>query len=76
MNSFHSLGCKLEQPEAFQDGRDVFVVMVTVVKGGGGRRAVGPEPYVSLGQSFEDGVDLLSDGCQGELKLVLETREF
>lgn len=28
---------------------------------------------VSLGQSFEDGVDLLGDGCQGELKLVLET---
>lgn len=28
---------------------------------------------VSLGQSFEDGVDLLGDGCQGELKLVLQT---
>lgn len=29
---------------------------------------------VSLGQGFEDGVDLLSDGRQGKLKLVLEPR--
>lgn len=28
---------------------------------------------VSLGQSFEDGVDLLGDSCQGEFELVLET---
>lgn len=28
---------------------------------------------VSLGQSLEDGVDLLGNGCQGKLKLVLET---
>lgn len=31
---------------------------------------------VSLGQSFEDGVDLLSDSCQSELKLVLEQEEM
>lgn len=31
---------------------------------------------VSLGQSFEDGVDLLGDGGQGKLKLVLETRQL
>lgn len=41
--------------------------------GGGGWQGRSGLVMVSLGQSFEDGVDLLGDGCQGELKLVLET---
>lgn len=40
---------------------------------GGDRRPVWVV-LVSLGQGFEDGVDLLSHGCQGKLKLVLEPR--
>lgn len=43
-----------------------------MVWAGGGKGRFGLV-MVSLGQSFEDGVDLLGDGCQGELKLVLET---
>lgn len=44
-------------------------------RGGGGVRSADRKlvSLVSLGQSFEDGIDFLSDGRQRKLKLVLQT---